>query len=90
MPTSSAKSSSDLKSHWMFNTNVQVQITWSNPFSANNKCLTRLDGKQIKYYICCQPQLINGFSVNDSLGEGVTLKGVKLIRRNYKYFRYRP
>ena len=74
MPTASAKSSFDIKSHWMFNTNVQVQITWSNPFSANNKCLTRLGGKQIKYYICCQPQLINGFSVNDSLGEGVTSK----------------
>ena len=74
MPTTSNKSSSDLKSHWMFNTNVQVQIAWLNPFSANNKCLTRSDGKQIKYYICCQLQLINGFSVNDSLGEGVTSK----------------
>ena len=74
MPTTSTKSSSDLKSHWMFNTNLQVQITWLNPFSANNKCLTRSDGKQIKYYICCQPQLINGFSANDSLGEGVTSK----------------
>lgn len=72
MPTAPTKSSSDLKSHWMFNTNLQ--ITWSNPFSANNKCLTRPDGKQIKYDICCQPQLINGFSVNDSLGEGVTSK----------------
>ena len=78
MPTTSTKSSSDLKSHWMFNTNVQVQITWSNPFSTKNKCLTRSDGKQIKYYICCQPQLINGFSVNDSLGEGVTSKDAEI------------
>ena len=74
MPTTSTKSSSDLKFHWMFNTNLQVQIKWSNPFSANNKFLTRSDGKQIKYYICCQPQLINDFSVNDNLGEGVTAK----------------
>ena len=74
MPTTSTKSNSDLKSDWMFSTNVQVQITWSNPFSVNNKCLTRSDGKQIKYYICCQLQLINGFSVNDSLVEGVTSK----------------
>ena len=58
----------------MFNTNLQVQITWLNPFSANSKFLTRSDGKQIKYYIYCQSQLINGFSVNDSLGEGVTSK----------------
>ena len=72
MPTTSTKSSSDLKSHWMFNTNVQLQITLSNLFLANNKCPTR--SKQIKYYICCQPQLINGFSVNESLGEGVTSK----------------
>ena len=74
MPTTSTKSSSDLNTHWLFNTNVQVQIPWSNLVSANNKCVTRSDGKQIKYYICCQPQLINGFSVIDSFGEGVRSK----------------
>ena len=78
MPITSTKSSPDLKPHWMFNANVQVRITWSNPFSANNKCPTRSDSKQIEYYICCQPQLINDFSVNDSLGEGVTSKDANI------------
>ena len=58
----------------MFNARVHVQITWSNPLSANNKCPTRSDSKQIKYYICSQSQLINSFSGSDSLGEGLTSK----------------
>lgn len=74
MPITSTKSSSNLKPHWVFSANVEVQIKWSNPFSANNKCPTRSNSKQIKYYVSCQPRLINGFSVNDSPGKGVTSK----------------
>ena len=40
-------------------------------------CPTRSNSKQTKYYIYCQPQLINSFSVNVDLGESIILKYVE-------------